>query len=77
MANKYATRPCRRCGGSGRELDPRAIGEQMRKLRLASKKSLREVASTMRISPPYLSDLERGNRAFTECLLTLYKDALK
>jgi transcriptional regulator with XRE-family HTH domain len=49
---------CPKCGGTGQMVDP----GDMRRLRLASGKSLREVADQMGISPAYLSDLERGNR---------------
>lgn len=74
---KFVTRPCSHCGGTGKELDPRGVGEQMRSLRGKSGKSLRQVAQAIGISAPYLSDLERGNRCFTEELIHLYQGALK
>ena len=49
----------------------------MRALRLKTKKSLRKVAKKLKISPPYLSDLERGNRTFNADMVTRYKEALK
>jgi hypothetical protein len=70
------TRPCSHCRGSGKERDPWAIGEEMRTLREASGKSLREVAVKMKLSAPYLSDLERGNRTFSDALIAKYRRAL-
>jgi len=49
---------CPKCGGSGMIADP----SEMRKLRVSSGLSLREVSNKMGVSAPYLSDLERGNR---------------
>jgi hypothetical protein len=71
------TRPCHHCAGSGQERDPWALGDEMRRLRLAADKSLREVAEKMKISPPYLSDLERGNRTFSDALMARYRRALE
>lgn len=56
---------CQRCAGTGVEPDPTATGNEMRKLREASGKSLRQVAEAMDISAPYLSDLELGRRGWS------------
>ncbi len=77
MARHDNTRPCSHCGGSGREVDPKAVGQQMRDLREKAGHSLRFVSRAMGIKPPYLSDLERGNRAFNEGLIASFKEALK
>lgn len=49
----------------------------MRTLRLAAGRSLRDVALKMNFSAPYISDLEHGNRSFTEELIERYREALK
>lgn len=46
--------------------DEIATGAKMRELRLQTGVSLRQVARHMDLSAPYLSDLERGRRAWTE-----------
>jgi predicted transcriptional regulator len=43
-------------------IDHVATGESMRQLRKSHKISLREVARRMKLSAPFISDLERGNR---------------
>lgn len=70
-------RRCSHCGGSGKEFDPVAVGAHMRALRVKAQKSLRAVAKAMKLSPPYISDLERGNRAFTSAMVIRFKEALK
>lgn len=77
MINVSLKRPCSHCGGSGVELSPVKIGNHMRSMREKAKISLRSVASKLGISPPYLSDLERGNRCFSEEMIARYKEALK
>ena len=74
---RLLTRQCSRCGGSGREFDPAAVGQQMRELRMKAGLTLATVAARMVLSAPYISDLERGNRNFNEELVTRYKEALK
>lgn len=74
---KLPTRVCSRCSGTGIELDPRAVGADMRALRERAGKTLRAVADAMNLSAPYISDLERGNRSFTEEMIGRYKEALK
>lgn len=43
-----------------------AAGEKIRQLRLSKKMSLRSLAKKMNMSAPFLSDLERGNRNWSE-----------
>lgn len=43
-----------------------AAGEKIRQLRQSKKMSLRELARKMNMAAPYLSDLERGNRNWSE-----------
>lgn len=69
---KLQTRPCSHCKGSGLELDPKAVGEQMKKLRKAANRQLKEMAGKLDISAQYLSDLERGNRPFSQELVDRY-----
>ena len=55
---------CQRCAGTGYEPDHAAIGARHRHVREGLKMSLREAAGKIGISAAYLSDLERGNRAW-------------
>lgn len=45
-----------------RTIDHKATGEAMRQLRKAQRVSLREVARHMKLSAPFVSDLELGRR---------------
>lgn len=56
---------CQRCAGSGLEPDQSKTGAKMRQLREGAGVSLRSVADKLKVSAPYLSDLERGNRAWS------------
>lgn len=71
-----ATRECPLCDGKGRLHDDRAIGEAMKAIRVEAKLSLRKLALRMNISAPYLSDLERGNRGWSEVRMQSYMDCL-
>ena len=55
---------CRRCAGTGYEVDHSAVGQEYRARRERLGHSLRTVASTVGVSVAYLSDLERGHRAW-------------
>lgn len=59
------TKPCRWCGGSGQEIDDRALGADMRKLRQSKGFTGRQMAKLLRKSAVYLSDLELGRRRWT------------
>lgn len=56
--------------------DDRATGAMARKERLAKGISLRQVAKHMKKSAPYISDLERGRRAWNEMLVLKFNAAL-
>ena len=51
------------------------IGAYARQCRETRGISLRELARRMKISAPFLSDLEKGNRHWTEGTLTAWEDA--
>lgn len=53
-----------------------ACGMAARRARVASGLSLREVARRMRLSAPFLSDLERGRRNWSERVMTSYRNAI-
>lgn len=53
------------------------IGTSMRAARKASGKTGSEVAATMGISAPYLSDMELGRRAWSSETITKFNTALK
>lgn len=61
-AQRTGTRPCSRCGGTGREMDWRDLGRRVRAAREKAGLSLRSVAARVGCSPAYLSDLEHGRR---------------
>jgi transcriptional regulator with XRE-family HTH domain len=53
------------------------IGADLRKKRKERGFSLKEVAERMGISMPYLSDLERGNRRWSDNLKHIFENAIK
>ena len=67
---------CRRCGGTGHEPDHERIGEAMRRDREAAGLTLVQIAERMGVSGSYLSDLERGKRAWHEPIRQRYLTAL-
>lgn len=48
------------------KIDNAKTGNSIRKLRQRKKVSLRDLAKRMDVSAPFLSDLERGHRAWSE-----------
>lgn len=77
MPKKILHRKCSHCGGTGKVRDPFLFGEHMRIIREKSGKSLRDTATAMGITPPYLSDMERGHRAFTDEMVKKFSSAIK
>ena len=71
------TKNCHCCDGSGRELDSRAVGQQMKALRQSRGISQTEMARRLGFSKPYVCDLERGHRHWRSDLLARYNKALK
>jgi hypothetical protein len=67
---------CPHCNGTGRIFDSEQVGNFLRKKRESLSNSLRDVAKRMGISAPYLSDLERGNRAWNLEKIDQYEDSL-
>jgi hypothetical protein len=57
---------CSRCRGTGFEPNQKEAGLWFRTLRIASGMSLRRVAKLAGISPSFLSNLEKGNRKWTD-----------
>ena len=55
---------CKRCHGSGKEPDWRALGIRVRTERVNKGLGLREVARAVRVSASFLSDLELGRRSW-------------
>lgn len=68
---------CKRCNGSGQEIDHRALGNGMRLERNRLRLGLRAVAEVMGKSAQYVCDLERGYRAWNADLIKAYKKALR
>lgn len=71
------TKPCPHCAGSGRVLDHAAIGASMRRLRESRQISGRQMATRLKISAAYLSDLELGRRNWSGPLLDKFKRELR
>ncbi len=76
MGRMSTTKSCHCCGGSGTELDHRVVGTEMRRLRLSKQLTQTDVAKRMRISKPYVSDLESGRRNWRDELVARYTKAL-
>jgi len=55
---------CHRCAGTGFEPDHAAVGREYRRRREKLGLSLRSAGERIGVSAAYLSDLERGNRAW-------------
>lgn len=64
---------CHCCQGTGKELDHREVGLKMRELRKKYRLSLRSLGRRLRLSAPYLSDLELGNRKWNDMLIAAYR----
>ncbi len=77
MQCKQKMIPCEKCGGSGKLIDQRALGSEMRDLREESGVSLREISRRLRLSAAYISDLERGRRDWADELIAKFKGAIK
>jgi predicted transcriptional regulator len=73
--NPIPNKKCDECDGTGCVNDNEAIGDHMRKLRVASKLSLREIARRLNLSGPYVSDLERGHRGWSHMRITEFENA--
>lgn len=69
------TKSCHCCNGSGTELDHIAVGADLRTLRESKGLTLDHVSSRMKLSSPYLCDLERGRRNWTEDKVARFKKA--
>lgn len=57
-------------------VDDSKTGEALRKYRVQHGVTLRTVASKMRYSPGYISDLEKGRRHWSRALHNRYRDAV-
>jgi transcriptional regulator with XRE-family HTH domain len=55
---------CRRCGGSGVELDLLVVGTRIRAARQRRALGLRQMARLMKVTAAYVCDLENGRRPF-------------
>jgi len=77
-AQKTLTPPrtCPRCGGTGSDIDHQAIGAVLSTRRMKMGKQAKDVASLMGVTPWKLCKLEKGNRNWTEELISAYEDAL-
>lgn len=69
-------------GPAGREQRPRtllrtALGEALRRIRLAQRRTLADVARHARVSMPYLSEVERGRKEASSEVLAAICAALR
>lgn len=66
---------CLNCLGTGKVIPASTAGELARNYRAKSGRTQIQVAKAMGISAAYLSDLERGQRAWNQRLFAAYKEA--
>lgn len=64
------------CAFCRREVDHAALGHRMRQKREAMGMSQAEVARLMKITRPYVCDLERGKRNWTPSTVERYEAAV-
>jgi transcriptional regulator with XRE-family HTH domain len=69
-------RPCSKCKGTGKELDPYAVGAAMRKLREDKNVQQDIVAERMGLSKQHVCAMEKGNRNWDQSLIERYKKAV-
>lgn len=67
---------CKHCKGSGHTIDNRAMGEDFRKRREELGLTQAQVAKALRISPPYVLRLEKGQRTWSKDLIEHYEALL-
>lgn len=63
------TKKCHCCKGTGEELDNGFVGAQLRVSRINAGIGLRKMARKLKISPSFLSNLEKGKRTWTMHLM--------
>lgn len=69
------TKNCRRCAGSGKELDNKSVGREMHQLRNSRGLTQTVVAGNMNFSSAYISQLEKGLRDWSHDLVKAYQKA--
>ncbi|HNR70411.1 MAG TPA: helix-turn-helix transcriptional regulator [Verrucomicrobiota bacterium] len=68
--------PCRKCGGTGKELNHAVIGSQMKAERVRLGLSLEELGKAVGYSRQHIHSLERGERRWSSRLVERFNDAL-
>jgi transcriptional regulator with XRE-family HTH domain len=71
------SKTCHCCNGSGNRPDEKLIGRNMRRLRETFDISQKQMAKALRISAPFLAQLEKGQRHWTARMLKDYQEACK
>jgi len=71
------TKKCKHCNGTGKEFDHRLVGNLMRRLREKSNITQAHVADSLKISKPYLCDLEHGFRNWRTDLIVKYRKSIR
>lgn len=59
------TKTCPKCNGTGKIIDPCIVGPVLRLKRISTSISLRTMAKRIGISAMYLSEMERGLKAWS------------
>lgn len=70
------TTTCKHCAGLGRVASPVDIGAMMRKSRITSGLTMKQVGDRMGFKVPYICDLEKGRREWTGEKILNYASAL-
>lgn len=71
------TSDCHYCAGTGVEIDHIKLGSTARKARCDAGIALRRMAAEMKITPSFLSDLERGRRNWTVERIGKFREVMK
>ncbi len=64
---------CSHCNGTGKKVDHRALGMSMRHTRVMCGLKIYQVAKSIGVSIPYVSDLELGKRNWNAKSTEKYK----
>lgn len=71
------TKPCHCCSGKGTEIDHRALGAEMKRLRKAKGISFRDMGDKTKVPYTNLFELELGYRKWKPELVARYKEVCK
>ena len=71
------TRPCHRCQGTGKLLDPHGVARTLQEIRVRKGYNKTQIARKMGFTTAYICDLEKGIRDWRQELVERYLEACK